>query len=185
MALTVASDLTVSVASDQNVNKLTDKQEALKKSIKKGDLKSIGISQVMLGFLIISYSVPLLSAKITEVVTFGVPWWSGISFLIAGAIALVMDKHDSIYSVLACMAFTALAAVISVIAIILYSVDIIRNPQSTCKINPSSTCDYLFYSTRFSLEVKSILLFLSMVQAVISSAFAFILYKEKNSSYNY
>lgn len=44
MALTVSSDLTVSVAADQNVNKLMDKQEILKKSIQKGEPKSIGVS---------------------------------------------------------------------------------------------------------------------------------------------
>lgn len=44
MALTVSSDLSVSVAADQNVNKLTDKQEVLKKSIQRGEPKSVGVS---------------------------------------------------------------------------------------------------------------------------------------------
>ncbi|MCI4376137.1 hypothetical protein PGIGA_G00184960 [Pangasianodon gigas] len=185
MALTVSSDLSVSVTTDQNVNKLTDKQELLRKSIQKGEPKSIGISQVVLGFLIISYSVPLLSAKFTEVVTFGVPWWSGVSFVIAGAVALVMEKHNSISSVFTCMAVTLLAAVISVIAVIFYIVDIMKHPQTICKINSGHTCDFEYYSTRLSVDVKSILLSLSMVQTAISSAFAFVLYKEKQNFNNY
>lgn len=44
MALTVSSDLSVNVTTDQNVIKLTDKQEVLKKSIQKGEPKSIGVS---------------------------------------------------------------------------------------------------------------------------------------------
>lgn len=44
MALTVSSDLSVSVAADQNVNKLKDKQEILKKTIQKGEPKSAGVS---------------------------------------------------------------------------------------------------------------------------------------------
>ncbi|XP_047009976.1 transmembrane protein 176 isoform X2 [Ictalurus punctatus] len=185
MALTVSSDLSVNVTTDQNVIKLTDKQEVLKKSIQKGEPKSIGISQVMLGFLIISYSVPLLSAKLTEVVIFGVPWWSGISFVIAGAVALVMEKHNNISLVFTCMVFTVLAAVISVIAVIFYIIDIMRNPQSLCNRNSANTCDDEYYVTRLSVEVKSILMSLSMVQTAISSAFAFILYKERQNYNNY
>lgn len=185
MALTVSSDLSVTVTTDQNVNKLTDQREVLKRSIQKGEPKSIGISQVMLGFLIISYSVPLLSAKLTEVVIFGVPWWSGISFVIAGTVALVMEKHNSISLVFTCMVFTVLAAVISVIAVIFYIIDIMKNPQTLCDINSANTCDAKYYSTRLSVEVKSILMSLSMVQTAISSAFAFILYKERQNYNEY
>ncbi|MCJ8730298.1 hypothetical protein PDJAM_G00182820 [Pangasius djambal] len=185
MALTVSSDLSVSVTTDQNVNKLTDKQELLRKSIQKGEPRSLGICQVMLGFLVISYSVPLLSARLTEVVMFGVPWWSGISFVIAGAVALVMEKHNSISLVFTCMAVTVLAAVISVIAVIFYIIDIMRHPQTVCKTNSVHTCDSEYYATRLSVDVKSILLSLSMVQTAISSAFAFVLYKEKQNFNNY
>ncbi|XP_060780838.1 transmembrane protein 176 [Neoarius graeffei] len=185
MALTVSSDLSVTVNTDENVNKLTDKQDALKKSIQKGEPRSIGISQVMLGFLIISYSVPLLSAKLTEVILYGVPWWSGISFVIAGAVALVMEKQNSISLVFTCMVITVLAAVISVIAVIFYIIDIIKHPQTTCKMSSTHRCDDMYYAMRLSVEVKSILLSLSMVQTAISSAFAFVLYKERQNYNNY
>ncbi|XP_058238203.1 transmembrane protein 176 [Hemibagrus wyckioides] len=185
MALTVSSDLSVNVATDQNVNKLSDKKEVLNRSIQKGEPKSMGISQVMLGFLIISYSVPLLSAKLTEVVTFGVPWWSGISFVVAGAVALIMDKQSSVSLVFACMVFTIFAAVISVIAVIFYMVDIVKHPQATCERNTVHPCDEEYYASRFSVEVKSILMSLSMVQTAISSAFGFILYRERQNFNNY
>ncbi|KAK3554067.1 hypothetical protein QTP70_019177 [Hemibagrus guttatus] len=185
MALTVSSDLSVNVTTDQNVHKLTDKKEVLKRSIQKGEPKSMGISQVMLGFLIISYSVPLLSDELTEVVTFGVPWWSGISSVVAGAVALIMEKHSSISLVFACMVFTVLAAVFSIIAVIIYMVDIMKHPQTTCEKNTQHTCDEEYYITRFSVEVKSILMSLSMVQTAISSVFGFILYRERQNFNNY
>ena len=37
------------------------------------------VSQVMLGVIVISYSIPLLFTEFTECVNFGVPWWSGLS----------------------------------------------------------------------------------------------------------
>lgn len=46
MALTVSSDLSVNVTVDQNVNKLMDRQEVLKRSIQKGEPKSIGVSHL-------------------------------------------------------------------------------------------------------------------------------------------
>lgn len=35
------------------------------------------VSQVMLGLMVISYSIPLHVTEFTEVVSLGVPWWSG------------------------------------------------------------------------------------------------------------
>ncbi|KAK3573203.1 hypothetical protein QTP86_015112 [Hemibagrus guttatus] len=178
MALTVSSDLSVNVTTDQNVHKLTDKKEVLKRSIQKGEPKSMGISQVMLGFLIISYSVPLLSDELTEVVTFGVPWWSGIS-------VRYNFFPPKFFLVFACMVFTVLAAVFSIIAVIIYMVDIMKHPQTTCEKNTQHTCDEEYYITRFSVEVKSILMSLSMVQTAISSVFGFILYRERQNFNNY
>lgn len=45
MALTVSSDLSVNVTTDQNVNKLSDKKEVLNRSIQKGEPKSMGVSR--------------------------------------------------------------------------------------------------------------------------------------------
>ena len=44
MAVTVSSDLSISVSEDHNVKKLTDKQEILRESIRKGEPKAMGVS---------------------------------------------------------------------------------------------------------------------------------------------
>lgn len=36
------------------------------------------VSQVMMGIMVMSYSIPLHVTEFTEVVTLGVPWWSGL-----------------------------------------------------------------------------------------------------------
>lgn len=36
------------------------------------------VSQMMLGLMVMSYSIPLHFIEFTEVVTLGVPWWSGL-----------------------------------------------------------------------------------------------------------
>ncbi|XP_026856305.1 transmembrane protein 176 [Electrophorus electricus] len=185
MAVTVSSDLSVTVSADQNVEKLIDKREALKESLKKGESKAVGVSQVMLGFLIISYSVPLLSADFTEVLMFGVPWWSGLIFVIAGAFTLVMEKCNTIEMVFASLVVTVLATVISVIALIIYIIDMMNNPETKCKLDSTQTCDHRHYATMFNLGIKSILVCLYTVATSISSAFSIILYKERERFNNY
>ena len=36
------------------------------------------VSQVMLGLMVMSYSIPLHFTELTDVVALGVPWWSGL-----------------------------------------------------------------------------------------------------------
>ncbi|XP_072534596.1 transmembrane protein 176 [Salminus brasiliensis] len=188
MAVTVASDLSVNVSEDQNVKKLTDKKELLNESIRKGEPKTMGICQVMVGFLVISYSIPLLHAQLTEVVKFGVPWWSSLTFVTAGAMALVMERRNSIQLVLACLMITVVAAFISVLAVIFYVVDLLKNPEDPCMSNHAYSeqmCKHLYHSSLFSREIKSILLCLNVVQTGISCAFSFMLYSERRRFINY
>lgn len=42
-------------------------------------LRLLQVSQVMVGLMVMSYSIPLCYAEITEVVGVAVPWWSGIT----------------------------------------------------------------------------------------------------------
>lgn len=37
------------------------------------------VSQVMLGLMIISYSIPLHFTEFTDVISCGVPWWTGLT----------------------------------------------------------------------------------------------------------
>lgn len=36
------------------------------------------VSQIMMGVMVMSYSIPLHLTEATEVVNLGVPWWSGL-----------------------------------------------------------------------------------------------------------
>uniref|UniRef100_W5KSJ2 Transmembrane protein 176 n=1 Tax=Astyanax mexicanus TaxID=7994 RepID=W5KSJ2_ASTMX len=189
MAVTVSSDLSVNVSEDQVVKKLTDKQEVLKESLRKGEPKAMGICQVMVGFMVISYSIPLLSAEFTQLVWFGVPWWSGLTFVAAGTMALVMEKRNSIQLVLACLLITIAAAFISVLALVFYFVDLLKNPEHKCMENqtnlPENTCEQLYHGSVFSKDMKSILMCLTVVQTGISSAFSYMLYSERKRFIRY
>uniref|UniRef100_A0A674CRB9 Transmembrane protein 176 n=1 Tax=Salmo trutta TaxID=8032 RepID=A0A674CRB9_SALTR len=199
MAVSVSRDLSVIVTTDINADKLTDRRQALRESIQKGEPKSLGVSQVMIGVIVMSYSLPLLSTEFTEVVTFGVPWWSGLSFIAAGVVAIVMEKHSSmkLLSIAlqpvklillgVCMVVTLVAVLVSLLALIFYFIDLHNNPETTCNhsLTPEThdiqvyECDHQHYATMFSYGVKSSLLLFTIIQITISSTLSYILYMER------
>ncbi|KAJ8339860.1 hypothetical protein SKAU_G00344930 [Synaphobranchus kaupii] len=63
--VSVSRDLSVMVE-ETTLHKLTDRRAALRESIKKGEPKVLGVSQVMVGVIIISHSIPLLASDFTE-----------------------------------------------------------------------------------------------------------------------
>uniref|UniRef100_A0A8C8CQ06 Membrane-spanning 4-domains subfamily A member 12 n=1 Tax=Oncorhynchus tshawytscha TaxID=74940 RepID=A0A8C8CQ06_ONCTS len=186
MAVSVSRDLSVSVTTDINSDKLTDKQQALRESIQKGEPKALGI---MIGLMVMSYSIPLLSTEFTEVVTFGVPWWSGLSFIAAGVVAIVMEKHSSMKSLGVCMVVTLVAILVSLLALIIYFIDLHNNPEAPCNhpLVPAMhdrqeyECNHQHYATVFSYGVKSSLLLFTIIQITISSTLSYILYKKRRS----
>lgn len=181
MAVTVSRDLTVRVTADINAEKLTDRQQALRASVQKGEPKALGVSQVMLGVIVMSYSVPLLRTEFTEVVNFAVPWWSGLSFIAAGAVAIRMDKHTSMKLVGVCLLVTVAAVLLSVLALIFYAVDLSLNPETVCPEEGEDVCLDQAHSERLSRGLKSSLLLFTIVQTTISSILSFILFRERRS----
>uniref|UniRef100_A0A4W5RIV7 Transmembrane protein 176 n=1 Tax=Hucho hucho TaxID=62062 RepID=A0A4W5RIV7_9TELE len=187
MAVLVSRDLSVSVTTDINADKLTERRQALRESIQKGEPKALGVSQVMIGMMVMSYSLPLLSTEFTEVVSFGVPWWSGLSFIAAGVVAIVMEKHSSMKSLGVCMVVTLVAILVSLLALIVYFIDLHNNPETPCNHHLAPTtlyiqeyeCDHQHYATMFSYGVKSFLLLFTIIQITISSTLSYILYMER------
>ncbi|KAL1023605.1 hypothetical protein UPYG_G00043420 [Umbra pygmaea] len=185
MAVSVRRDLSVNVSADINTDKLADKQQALLESIRKGEPKAFGVSQVMLGVLVLSFSFPLLYTEFTQVIIFGVPWWSSLSFIAAGVIAIVLEKHTSLKLLSVCLVMTVVAISVSILALIFYFIDLHKNPETPCNTPEEGShydfypCDNQHYSTMISYGVKSSLLFFTLVQATISSSLFYFLFKER------
>ncbi|XP_070302470.1 uncharacterized protein [Salvelinus sp. IW2-2015] len=142
----------------------------------------------MIGLMVMSYSIPLLSTEFTEVVTFGVPWWSGLSFIAAGVIAIVMEKHSSMKSLGVVYVVTTGCHLVSLLALIIYFIDLHNNPETPCNTpwprnhtRQEYECDHQHYATVFSYGVKSSLLLFTIIQITISSTLSYILYKKRRS----
>lgn len=181
MAVAVTRDLTVQVLEDTNTVKLMDSKQALRAAVQRGEPKCLGVSQLMLGLMIILYSIPLHLTEHTEVVTLGVPWWSGITFVVAGSVAILLDKYCTMHNLYACLVASVVSTVLSVMAVIIYSVDLERNKETPCIKQTYDNCDDLHYTSKLSKGVKSALLLFTLAQTVISGVFCFLLYRQRSS----
>ncbi|XP_067297341.1 transmembrane protein 176 isoform X2 [Pseudorasbora parva] len=150
MTLTLSTDLSVTTGPTQVEEKLEDKRQSQLNSIKKGEPKIFGVSQIVIGLLIISYSIPLLSAENTMILNFGVPWWSGLMFVISGTAAIALEKNATVKTVSVCLAVSVVAVIISTIGLILYYVDIAFNPATICH-NEAIYCDTQHYATLYCI----------------------------------
>ncbi|XP_063075357.1 membrane-spanning 4-domains subfamily A member 12-like isoform X2 [Engraulis encrasicolus] len=170
MAVSVSTDLSVTVADNIVEVKLTERQ-TLMKSIEKNECKALGVSQVMLGLLIMLNSITLLcSETTTEVVAFGVPLWTGLVFVTAGSLATMIEKHTNRKYICYCIITSAVAVVAAVPALIIYIVDIARHPEEDCvHTDTHDDCSHLHYSMLFRKSLKTTLAMYTVVHAVISS----------------
>lgn len=184
MAVAVSRDLTVQVLEDSNATKLRDRQQALQAAIRKGEPKCLGVSQVMLGLMVMSYSIPLHLTKVTEVVSLGVPWWSGLTFIIAGVVAIILDKNSTMKTLHVCFIVSIVSTLLSVVSLIIYCVDIHNNPEAPCNRVLQSihgSCNDEYYATKTSKGVKLSLLLFTMTQMVISAVLCFLLFRQRRS----
>ncbi|XP_018593751.1 transmembrane protein 176 [Scleropages formosus] len=181
MDVSVSRNLSVTVT-DHSADKLRERQQMLRVKIQRAESKALGISQVMVGLMVMSYSLPLLFTNFTQVVTFGVPWWSGIVFIAAGAVAIETEKHGDMRLLRVCLLVTVAAAVASILALIFYFVDLLSNPEKMCEREGSHVvCDPEYYCQAFSRGLKSCLLLFTVTQAAVSATLSFLLYRERRS----
>ncbi|XP_022612926.1 uncharacterized protein LOC111230459 isoform X2 [Seriola dumerili] len=146
MAVAVSRDLAVQVLEDVNAVKLTDRQQALRAAIQRGEPKCLGVSQVMLGLMVMSYSIPLHFTEVTEVVSLGVPWWSGLMFITVGVVAIILDKHCTMRTLQVCLMVSVVSTVLSMVAVIIYSVDMDKHPEVPCVKTPHGSCSAKHYA---------------------------------------
>ncbi|XP_024115685.1 transmembrane protein 176 isoform X1 [Oryzias melastigma] len=187
MAVAVSRDLTVQVLKDVNSCKLIDRQQALRAAIQKGEPKCLGVSQVILGLMVMLYSIPLHLTQETQVVTFAVPWWCGITFFTAGVVAIILDKHITLRILQVCLVLSAVSIVMAVTAVIIYSVDISQNPAVPCDEGTSTSteierdCDEKYFAMALSTGIKSSLLIFTLAQGTLSSIIGFLLLQQKQN----
>ncbi|XP_072329532.1 membrane-spanning 4-domains subfamily A member 8-like [Scyliorhinus torazame] len=90
----------------------------------KGKLKALGITQIVTGTIAIIIGIiqitlggPICSFSAVA----GTPWWTGILFIIAGALAVAVENEPTQSMIRGCLAMNIISAISCLPAIILYS----------------------------------------------------------------
>ncbi|CAL8389687.1 unnamed protein product [Arctogadus glacialis] len=188
MAVSISSDLFVRVHEDVNLTKITERQQALRESLQKGEPKALGVTQLMLGLLVVTYSFPLCLTTFSEVLNTGTPWWSGLVFIAAGVTAIITEKRCTIKSLRVCMLVTLGSVLVSLVAAVVYITDLVKNPEIPCVKSQgygNHMCEDPYYVNKLSRGVKSSLFLFTLTQTTISSTFCFLLYRVRNNFSQY
>ncbi|KAJ0033541.1 hypothetical protein NQD34_000648 [Periophthalmus magnuspinnatus] len=104
-----------------------------------------------------------------------------LGFVIAGVVSILLDKYCNMNHLYACLVTSVITTVIAIMAIIVYSVDIERNPATPCIKQMYDNCDDKHYATKLSKGVKSALLLFTLAQTTISGVLSFLLFRQRRS----
>ncbi|XP_051557879.1 transmembrane protein 176 isoform X2 [Myxocyprinus asiaticus] len=106
-------------------------------------------------------------------------------FVISGAVAIAVEKKASTKTLSVCLAVSVVAIIISVIALVLYYIDIAHQMTIKCDDELNQLCIHQYYATRFSKGVKIIISMIILVQTGMSCAFTFMLYNHRKNFTGY
>ncbi|XP_038671084.1 membrane-spanning 4-domains subfamily A member 8-like [Scyliorhinus canicula] len=134
----------------------------------KGNLKSLGISQIVTGIISIIIGIVQICILHRRIgiesisVIIGTPWWTGVLFVAAGALAVAAEKERTQCMIKGCLSMNIISAIICFPAIIIYSINL--------SIQPSCYSWAHCYRSGGSTACMAILLLLTLLNAAISIA---------------
>ncbi|XP_072329534.1 membrane-spanning 4-domains subfamily A member 4D-like [Scyliorhinus torazame] len=152
----------------QSIAAMFNQNNAGVQEMLKGNLKALGITQIVTGIISIIIGIVQICIlhSLTSIesisVIIGTPWWTGVLFIIAGALAVAAEKEPTHCMVNGCLSMNIISAIICLPAIIIYSVSL--SIHSVCY-------SWAFcYDPGVSIACMTILLLLTLFNAAISIA---------------
>ncbi|XP_078057697.1 membrane-spanning 4-domains subfamily A member 4A-like [Mustelus asterias] len=142
----------------------------------KGKLKALGITEIVTGIIaMIIGIIQIIIVSNRNSTNFsvygGTPWWTGILFVIAGSLAVAVEKEPTHCMIRGCLAMNIISAILCIPAIILYSINL-----AVTSCNSSYYC-----SNTVAIPFLAILLVLTLLNAAISIAISSFNCKAMNS----
>uniref|UniRef100_UPI00398E3A28 high affinity immunoglobulin epsilon receptor subunit beta-like n=1 Tax=Pristiophorus japonicus TaxID=55135 RepID=UPI00398E3A28 len=131
------------------------------------ELKALGATQILIGFIQLVFGVPLSMSMIYSVAgKSGVSFWTGIWYIISGSLTVELKRKPTRWIMKAGLLMNSVSAGATTIGIILYSISLLFTP----------TPEALYYSmTTFSLTIA--LLLFTVLEMGVAVIIAFYNYK--------
>ncbi|XP_072329854.1 membrane-spanning 4-domains subfamily A member 4D-like isoform X1 [Scyliorhinus torazame] len=151
----------------QSIAAMFNQNNAGVQEMLKGKLKALGIIQIVTGIISIIIGILLVTSVrilyyIEMSTLIGTPWWTGVLFIVAGALAVAVEKEPTQCMIKGCLSTNIISAIACLPAVIIYSVS----------LNLNSHCYYSNYCSRPDglIPCVAILLLLTLLNAAISIA---------------
>uniref|UniRef100_UPI00398E9518 membrane-spanning 4-domains subfamily A member 8-like isoform X1 n=2 Tax=Pristiophorus japonicus TaxID=55135 RepID=UPI00398E9518 len=132
----------------------------------KGKFKALGITEIVTG--IISIIIGTVQVSLDEgydafSILSGAPWWNGVLFIIAGSLAVAVERSPTDCMIKGCLSMNIISAIFCLPAVIMYSINISMQP-----------CCYYerpnYYDQSGTVPCLAILLVLALLNGAISIA---------------
>ncbi|XP_067898849.1 membrane-spanning 4-domains subfamily A member 4A-like [Heterodontus francisci] len=130
----------------------------------KGKFKALGITEIVTGIISIIIGIVQFSIGVGSfafALLAGTPWWTGVLFIVAGSLAVAVERTPTHGMIRGCLSMNIISAIFCLPAIILYSINLAVQPYCYDMI------DYDCYQTG-AVVCMAILLLLALLNAAIS-----------------
>ncbi|XP_072329857.1 membrane-spanning 4-domains subfamily A member 4D-like isoform X3 [Scyliorhinus torazame] len=110
----------------QSIAAMFNQNNAGVQEMLKGKLKALGIIQIVTGIISIIIGILLVTSVrilyyIEMSTLIGTPWWTGVLFIVAGALAVAVEKEPTQCMIKGCLSTNIISAIACLPAVIIYS----------------------------------------------------------------
>ncbi|XP_058870635.1 membrane-spanning 4-domains subfamily A member 4A-like [Acipenser ruthenus] len=140
----------------------------------RGQPKALGVVQIIIGIVSLLFGPVLMNADTAEGII-GLPFWTGVWYIISGSLAVAADNTHRRGLVKACLGMNVVSSVFAGVGSILYSISVSIVPFHMDYLNRSAEYEYLRrYSLTIHVGILAVLLVLNILEmciAIATSAF--------------
>ncbi|XP_078420483.1 membrane-spanning 4-domains subfamily A member 4D-like [Cetorhinus maximus] len=149
---------------NQSVSTILNQSNSGVQAMLKGKLKALGITEIVTGIIAIIIGIIEISITSDQYVNnfsiiIGTPWWTGILFIIAGSLAVAVEKEPTHGLISGCLSMNIISAISCLSAIIIYSINLAM---------PAYCYNSFSCQTGGLVTCLAILLLLTLLNAAIS-----------------
>ncbi|XP_041035655.1 membrane-spanning 4-domains subfamily A member 4D-like [Carcharodon carcharias] len=149
---------------NQSISTILNQNNSGVQAMLKGKLKALGITEIVTGIITMMIGIIQISIMSDQYVnnfsiSIGTPWWTGVLFIIAGSLAVAVEKEPTHGMIRGCLSMNIISAIICLPAIIIYSVNLAI---------PAYCYDSYTCQTDGLVICLAILLLLTLLNAAIS-----------------
>uniref|UniRef100_UPI00398F28CF membrane-spanning 4-domains subfamily A member 5-like isoform X1 n=2 Tax=Pristiophorus japonicus TaxID=55135 RepID=UPI00398F28CF len=124
---------------------------------RKGEQKALGVVQIMLGIIQVTFGVPFGYAN--AVIRFtGIPWWTGLLYIISGALSVSLEKNLTKSLLIGGLVMNILSTIAAGIGVIVFTIVLLMVDRNSINLETSQafvSCILVFTIFEFIISIAT------------------------------